>query len=66
MIDVNLLFSIIVIAIAVVNTVTIAAVVRELITGSYRQYAEKRVLHLEQMRRVEEELKKGRDHDRQD
>lgn len=59
MIDLNLLFNAIVIAVVVVNLVAIAATIRELATGSYKRYIEKRMLHLEQLRRVEEALKKG-------
>jgi hypothetical protein len=59
MMDINLLFSIIVSAIGVVSIIATGAILRELITGSYKRYSNKRMLHLKQLERIEEELKKG-------
>ena len=57
---IDLVSKIIVAVLGLLSIGSAIVVARELITGSYRQYAEKRRLHLEQLHRVQEELGKGR------
>jgi hypothetical protein len=63
MIDANALTGVIVTAIVILSLVAIVAAARELITGSYKQYAAKRAFHVEQLGRVEQVLKKDENHE---
>ena len=54
-----LLSNLIIFAIIVVNIVAGLLILRELATGSYKKYIDKREYHLDQLRRIETHLKKG-------
>ena len=56
MIDLNSLLNIVAVAISVVSIVATGAVLRELLTGSYKRYIEKRNLHRERFQRTQDEL----------
>ena len=54
---------IILIAVGFINVIAALMIIRELTTGSYKRYIEKREYHFEQLRRIEKQLKKGENHD---
>jgi hypothetical protein len=63
MVDFNWLSYILLIAVGFINVIAALVIIRELSTGSYKRYIEKREYHLEQLRRIEKQLKIGEKHD---
>ncbi len=58
MIDANWIAGILVVVIVALSLIAMSAVTRELITGSYKRYMEKRTLHLQQLHRIQKKLGK--------
>lgn len=54
---------IILIAVGLLNLIAAIVIIRELTTGSYKRYIEKREYHFNQLRRIEMQLKKGENND---
>jgi hypothetical protein len=53
------LSTLLVFAIVIVNIIAGLFILWELVTGSYKKYIDKREYHLEQLRRIEQQLRRG-------
>lgn len=48
------------VAVVLINIIAVIAIIREIVTGSYKKYLKKRDEHYNQLSRIENELKKRR------